>query len=130
MEENIGVNLNNKYYKPRAPKASGLPKGVVRNNLRYSATLFLEGERYYLGTFDTPEQAAAAHVIASEARAEGYKPNKTRPSRKTKLESSRVVSIGGSKSPLRHKSDNKPFNSHRPPNLLWTHQWIIQTQHM
>lgn len=42
-----------------------LPFGVARNHARWMANVSLAGKRYYLGTFDTIDEAAA---IAHEAK--------------------------------------------------------------
>ena len=38
-----------------------LPKGVMLNHQRFMAMIRCEGMTYYLGTFDTPEEAADAY---------------------------------------------------------------------
>ena len=58
-------------------KISGLPKGVVKNHHRYAATYILDNRKYYLGTFDTAEDASAAYVKASTTKAEGLTPTPT-----------------------------------------------------
>ena len=47
-------------------KKSGLPDGVNKTDTgRYQARIKLEGKRINLGSFDTPEEAAAAYFAAS-----------------------------------------------------------------
>ena len=55
--------------RPRAapsPKPNGLPHGVCRNAGRFGSVIKISGQRYWLGTFGTPEEASqafkAAHV--------------------------------------------------------------------
>jgi hypothetical protein len=47
------------------PKASGLPRGVTHFGSRYEARIRLAGQRQRLGSFDTPEEAAAAYRRAA-----------------------------------------------------------------
>lgn len=42
---------------------SNLPRGVIRNHKRFSAVIVIEKIRYYLGTFNTPEQASNAYQL-------------------------------------------------------------------
>lgn len=42
-----------------------LPKGVHPNGRRYKALIMARGKSYRLGSFDTPEEAAAAYVAAA-----------------------------------------------------------------
>lgn len=44
-----------------------LPQGVYRHQGKYSSGLYSGGERVYLGSFPTPEEAHAAYVVAKEA---------------------------------------------------------------
>lgn len=39
----------------------GFPKGVSKNHNRFMASIMVEGEKIYLGTFDTKEEAHAAY---------------------------------------------------------------------
>ena len=51
-------------------------RGVYRNGKRYRAALTHEGERYNLGTYNTPEEAALAYDMkARELRREFASPN-------------------------------------------------------
>lgn len=43
-------------------KKSGLPLGVFKNKKRFSAAKSINGKIYYLGTYDTPEEAAAVYL--------------------------------------------------------------------
>jgi hypothetical protein len=57
-----GNALNQKAYR----KKSGLPPGVNLNNKRFGARIQMAGQSVYLGSFDTPEEAAAAYLRAAE----------------------------------------------------------------
>ena len=48
-----------------AKPASGF-KGVVRHYNRFASYIRVQGEKKYLGVFDTPEQAHAAYAAAAE----------------------------------------------------------------
>lgn len=50
----------------RGKSKKGLPRGVKsnRNSTRYQAFIQFRGNRTYLGTFDTPEQAHTAYLTA------------------------------------------------------------------
>jgi hypothetical protein len=39
------------------PDVTGLPRGVRKSGKRYSAYFYEYKDQYYLGTFDTPEEA-------------------------------------------------------------------------
>lgn len=41
----------------RRPARSGLPVGVYRSGRRFMARVQLDGKRFYLGSYDTPEEA-------------------------------------------------------------------------
>lgn len=55
-------NMANAYGKSR----SGLPKGVTRKNSKFQAEIRCNGERTYLGVFETPESAHAAYCDAAK----------------------------------------------------------------
>lgn len=62
--------------KPHSKK-SDLPRGVHRVNRsnKYSAIICHKGKNHYLGTFDTPEEAAEVYeVTAQELFGEFYRP--------------------------------------------------------
>lgn len=44
-------------------KRSGLPRGVKRIGQKYSAEIQMQQKRYYLGVFDTIEEASAAFLV-------------------------------------------------------------------
>lgn len=52
--------LNNANMKTRTDSTTGL-KGVQRNHKRWQARITVNGVKYYLGTFDTPELAHEAY---------------------------------------------------------------------
>lgn len=66
----VDASGNAKNRSPNKRKRSGLPHGVsVRVNMginRYFAQIQVEGKNRHLGTFDTPEEAAAAYIKAAQ----------------------------------------------------------------
>ena len=60
-----------------ARKRRELPRGVYRNGKRYMAMVGggLKGERRYLGTFDTAEEAEACYRNEAKARYGDFLPN-------------------------------------------------------
>lgn len=47
----------------------GLPRGVTPSGERYRAQICIHGKKRYLGSFDTPEEAAAHYAFACQERA-------------------------------------------------------------
>jgi HNH endonuclease len=47
-------------------KASGLPRGVWRSGQLFRAQIMVEGEKHWLGSFATPEEASAAYQEAAQ----------------------------------------------------------------
>lgn len=45
-------------------------RGVQRRGERWVANVYIDGQRRYLGTFDTPEQAHQAYLAAKSAHAD------------------------------------------------------------
>jgi len=46
-------------------KKSGLPKGVYRHRRKYRAMIYVDGERHYLGSFETIAEAQQAYADAA-----------------------------------------------------------------
>ncbi len=44
-----------------------MPRGVFKNHKRYSAALTAYGQRHYLGTYDTPEEAHSVYLAKCKA---------------------------------------------------------------
>ena len=51
----------------RIRKRSGLPRGVRRIGEKYSAEIQLQQKRYYLGVFDTIEEASSAFLVKKKS---------------------------------------------------------------
>lgn len=63
----LATRAQNNANRSGAMPGRGLPRGVTPNGRGYSAQVKQNGDRHYLGTFDTPEEASAA---AAAKRAE------------------------------------------------------------
>lgn len=82
-------------------KKQKTPKGVYRHNSRWAAQLSVDKVLHYLGTFDTPEKAAAV-VEAFQAAAW------------TKKLGSIEATIGSKEAPISHTDNNSVVNDVKP----------------
>ena len=62
-----GINQANRN-RPNRGRTHDLPIGVYRSRRRFQAQIKIDGHPQYLGSFDTPEQAAVASQTAREER--------------------------------------------------------------
>ena len=69
--DNRMANLRDATYSENnrnARSSNPLGKGVARNGRRFKAGIQSDGKKHYLGTFDTPDEAAAAYAAAASIR--------------------------------------------------------------
>lgn len=68
------VNGHNRHGPNKNNRASGLI-GVKRNRNRWSPCITVNGKQHHLGTFDTPNQAAAVRALAKSQAGLGHDPH-------------------------------------------------------